>query len=809
MKKTVPQTDGQGPPATLVCDHCGDPCGKDLIQAEDHNFCCHGCQLVFEMLHDNNLADYYQLENRPGISRSTTRSVDYSFLEDLDILEQLIDFRGPDTVRLRLHLPQIHCVSCVWLLENLHKLLPGIQQSRVNFMQRTASIAYDPAQLNLRQIVETLARIGYAPELQLHQLDEQKTSPQARALYYKLGVAGFAFGNIMLLSFPEYLGLEESGFARIFGYLNLLLSLPVVGYCASDYWQSAYWGLRQKHLNIDVPITIGMLALFGRSVFEILTHTGAGYLDSLAGLVFFLLIGKWFQQRTYNHLSFERDYKSYFPIAVQVKREGETIATPLNKLAAGDTIVVKNEELIPADGLLVKGEARIDYSFVTGESEPVRRQAGDRIYAGGKQVGGAIEISLLKDVSQSYLTQLWNDSAFTKVEAPSTKLADQIGRIFTYTILGVALLTLLYWLPQDVGIAINAFTAVLIVACPCAVALSIPFTYGNMLRWLGHASFFLKNVNVIDRMQDIDTIVFDKTGTLTDTQAPQIDFFGSTLDESTTHWIAALAQQSSHPLSRQLASFLATATDTTSENFTEHTGQGISGLVNGHRIRLGSAAFMVEQPTDLPAGTVVCVEIDGQYRGCYRFTQELRQGMPAVLRELGQRHELFLLSGDNAREAARFLPYFGSPAQLRFRQQPQDKLNFIKELQAQGKKVMMIGDGLNDAGALRQSDVGLVVTEDINNFSPACDGILTAENFSYFLRLLRYVKRGRQVVIASYILAAVYNIIGLSFAVTATLAPVVAAILMPLSSITIVIFGVGLSSWFARRLQTRPVTPQR
>jgi len=364
----------------------------------------------------------------------------------------------------------------------------------------------------------------------------------------------------------------------------------------------------------------------------------------------------------------------------------------------------------------------------------------------------------------------------------------------------VALLTLLYWLPQGTGIAVNAFTSVLIIACPCAVALSIPFTYGNMLRWLGRASFYLKNVNVIDRMQNVDTIVFDKTGTLTDTQKPQVDYFGQPLDEQKSAWVASLAQQSTHPLSRQLADHLGAASGYPPTDFSEHTGQGISGLVAGHRIRLGAPDFMVQQPTDIPAGTVVCLEIDGHYQGCFRFTQPLREGMPDLLRKLGLHYELFLLSGDNAREAARFLPYFGAAQQLRFRQQPQDKLNFIKTLQEQGKTVMMVGDGLNDAGALRQSDVGLVVTDDINNFSPACDGILTAANFSRFLQLLRYVQAGRRVVLASYGLAAIYNLIGLSFAVTASLAPVVAAILMPLSSITIVVFGVGLSSWLARGL---------
>lgn len=799
MNLAVPEKKQPSPTAALTCDHCGDPCGIDTVTTEEHHFCCHGCHLVFDLLHQNELGEYYQLEQRPGISQSVRHQVDYSFLDDDSIQEQLVDFANTKQVRLRLHLPQIHCVSCVWLLEHLYKLMPGVLESRVNFMQRTASVVFDPQLVSLKEVVETLARIGYPPELQLHQLEAQQQLPKHRALYYRLGVAGFAFGNIMLLSFPEYLGLEASGYATVFGYLNLLLALPVLLYCAYDYWQSAYWGVRQKHLNIDVPITIGMLALFGRSAFEILTHSEAGYLDSLAGLVFFLLIGKWFQQRTYSHLSFERDYKSYFPIAVTRKMANEDQqATPLQKLAIGDTIIVKNQELIPADGYLLKGDARIDYSFVTGESEAIRVAQGEKIFAGGRQLGSMIEVTVAKAVSQSYLTQLWNDSAFDKAETSSTHLADQIGRIFTIAILLIAAATLLYWLPQDVGKAINAFTAVLIVACPCAVALSIPFTYGNMLRWLSRQDFFLKNINVIDRLHRIDAVVFDKTGTLTDTQKQKLDYHGQPLTDQQKIGIKSLAVASSHPLSRSLAQHLSTVDSLPITDYHETPGAGTSAWVSGLYIKLGSAAF-VNGPTSIK-GTKVGIAINGQFYGCFRVEQRLRSGVENLLERWTKDYDLFLLSGDKAREVERFSRLFGGEHHLHFGQLPKDKLAFIKQLQNQGKHVLMIGDGLNDAGALQQSDVGLVVTENVNNFSPACDGILTAKQLPRLQRLLRYIQQGRWIVIAAYALAAIYNLIGLSYAVTATLSPVVAAILMPLSSITIVVFGTGLSSWLGWRM---------
>lgn len=784
------------------CAHCGNSCAEGAIKRGTHWFCCQGCELVYDLLQANGLDSYYQIEQRPGTSRRGATSADYSFLDDPTLRSQLINYEDDHTVRLNLLLPQIHCSSCIWLLENLYKLLPDVQQVRVNLPHRSAFIAFDPGQLSLRQLVEMLDRIGYPPQLQLAQLTDEHTSTADRGLHYRLGVAGFAFGNIMLLSFPEYFGLEETYFARIFGYLNLLLALPVIFYSASEYWRTAFWGLRQRHLSIDVPITLGILALFGRSAYEILSQTGAGYLDSLAGLVFFLLVGKWFQQRTYDHLSFDRDYTAYFPIAVRVKDQtGGMTTIPLDQLRVGDTIIVRGEELLPADGILLEGKARIDYSFVTGEAEPVSRQVGETLYAGGKQLGGQLSIQITKAVKQSYLTELWNNQAFNEAEATQSQLSDQTGRVFTYAILSIALATFLYWVPQDVGKAVNACTSVLIIACPCAIALAIPFTYGNMLRWLGRASVYLKNISTIEGLQRVDTIVFDKTGTLTNTQASQIQYSGQTLSEAEKSWAKSLAALSSHPLSRGLTDYLSAHPSLEVQEFIEQTGVGLSGVIEGRVIRLGHPDFVGCSALVDQKSSVVGLSIDGVYRGLFNFQQPIRAGVEELFHALQTHYRLSLLSGDNEREAERFTALFGGRQQLHFQQLPQDKLDYIQSLQQQGRKVLMIGDGLNDAGALKQSDVGLVVTEDTNNFTPACDGLLLASQLHRLSDILRYAHWGKRIICGTYTVAILYNLVGLSFAVTASLSPVVAAILMPLSSITIVALGVSCSTILSARLQ--------
>jgi len=784
-----------------ACHHCGEHCEDERIRLEEHIFCCEGCKLVYEILQSNDLCNYYQIEERSGISLKGRKIEEYAYLEDQEVQEKLLDFQDDKVTKVHFHLPQIHCASCVWLLENLYRLHAPIHASKVNFLKRSVSITYGTQETNLRKVVELLASIGYDPSLQLDQMEDKQTKAIDRKLYYQLGLAGFAFGNIMLFSFPEYLGLDSESFSRVFGFLNIALALPVLLYSGRDYLQSAFLSVKNRHLNIDVPIAIGMLTLFGRSLYEILTFTGSGYLDSLAGLVFFLLIGKWFQQNTYHHLSFERDYRSYFPIAVQVKTASKIEQKALNKLQIGDTIIVKNQEIIPTDAYLLKGRANIDYSFVTGESEAIRKQIGEKIYAGGKQIENSIELSVSRKVEQSYLTQLWNHHSFKREESQSTQLANTIGKWFTYSILTIAAATLIYWLPKDLPTAINAFTSVLIIACPCAVALSIPFTYGNILRLLARQNFYLKNVQVIDRLQRITDIVFDKTGTLTNNEQRKVQFVGQKLNANQKRWIKSLAMQSSHPMSRSIANYLENITASEEvQDFEEILGQGIHAIIEGEDIRLGAENFMLDFSNEIgkqQKGTFI--EINHELLGYFKTIPTYRKGWKNILQQLRQRYQLHLLSGDNNQEQKRLTPYFENANNLHFQQSPNDKLQFVEQQQNASKKLLMVGDGLNDAGALQQSDVGIVITENLNNFSPACDAILAAENFHRLPDFLRFARAGKRIVLASYGLAFIYNAIGLSFAVQGLLSPIIAAILMPLSSVTIVVFGMVGSAWVGRQ----------
>ncbi|MBO0331307.1 heavy metal translocating P-type ATPase [[Muricauda] lutisoli] len=790
--------------ADSTCYHCGDECGKSSVKFDDKDFCCNGCKTVYEIFTSNGLSTFYEIEGKAGTTPNEIRQK-YDFLDNQEIVQQLVEFNEEGVQVVGLSIPTIHCSSCIWVLENLNKLHSAITFSQVDFPKKTIRVTYKTEDFSLKALVLLLGSIGYEPYISLEEYNK-KGKKVDRSLIYKLGVAGFAFGNVMLFSFPEYFEVEEfwlDQYKHVFRWLMFAFSIPVVFYAAQDYFISAYKGIRSKLLNIDVPIALGILVLFLRSTVDIVFDLGSGFFDSLTGLVFFLLLGKFFQQKTYAYLSFERDYKSYFPIAVtRLKKNGEEENIQIYNIEVGDRVLIRSHEIIPVDCILIKGTAEIDYSFVTGESDPVLKESGEKLFAGGKQLSGVLEVEVLKSVSQSYLTQLWGNSVFSKDKASQFQtLTDSIGKRFTVAVLSIATVATVFWLIFDPSLALNVFTSVLIIACPCAIALAAPFTLGNMLRIFGKYKFYLKNTNVIERLSKIDTAIFDKTGTLTTNQKDTIHYEGMELTEEETALLKTTLRASNHPLSRSLYDILKSNAIMTLEEFQEHTGKGIEGKYNQHSIKVGSAAYVGKSRSSSITNTAVYVSADEDVKGRFVFKNAYREGMSQIFNELSDDLELGILSGDNDGERSQLQKVLPEKTKMMFDQKPEDKLEYIKNLQEK-HKVLMVGDGLNDAGALAQSDVGLAVSENINVFSPACDGILDASKLRMLPKFIKLSKKSVRIIKMSFLLSLCYNVVGLYFAVTGQLQPVIAAILMPLSSISIVVFTTLTTNYLGKELKT-------
>ncbi len=787
-----------------TCFHCGLDATSNPIRYDNKSFCCNGCKTVYEIFSANDLTCYYDLQVSPGATPKAVAGK-YNFLNNEKIVKQLLEFNHEDTQIVNLYIPHIHCSSCIWVLENLNKLNPAVTSSVVNFGKKAARITYNSDQLTLKDLVILLNTIGYEPYISLE--DYSVGNKQInRSLIYKLGVAGFSFGNVMFLSFPEYFEVGEfwlEQYKHLFRWLMFTFSVPVVLYSAQDYFISAYKGLRSKLLNIDVPIVLGVLVLFIRSTVEIIFDIGSGFFDSLTGLIFFLLLGKFFQQKTYNFLSFERDYKSYFPIGVtKITTDGKEESIQVYDIKKGDRLLIRNEELLPVDCILIKGKANIDYSFVTGESKMISKQSGDKLFAGGKQMDSTIEVDVLKSVEQSYLTQLWSNDVFKKNKTLAfTSLTNKISKNFTVVLLLIACIATTYWLINDTTKALNVFTSVLIIACPCAIALSAPFTFGNLLRLLGKKKCYLKNASVIEHLSKINTIIFDKTGTITSNTGNRIDYEGETLTSQEESLLKSTLRGSNHPLSRSLYNLFNKHNVVTLDRFEEHTGQGIQASYKDESIKVGAAPFVGLKTAKASLNTTVHVSTNNHYKGKFTFYNAYRKGISELFNLLKKDYDLVILSGDNSGEKENLTKLLPTKTKLLFNQKPEDKLEYIKYHQSEGACVLMIGDGLNDAGALAQSDVGIAISENVNIFSPACDAILDASKFNEIYKYLNLSKSAIKIIKWSFILSLIYNSIGLYFAVTGQLAPVIAAILMPLSSISIVVFTTITTNIIGRKLK--------
>ncbi|PKL80802.1 MAG: heavy metal translocating P-type ATPase [Ignavibacteriae bacterium HGW-Ignavibacteriae-4] len=786
----------------LICKHCSSECPDDTISLGENVFCCNGCKTVYEILQDNNLAGFYNMEDGSGALRPDSIDTDeFAFLDNAEITEKLKTYSINGKSKVIFNLPQIHCSACIWLLENLPKLKDGILKSEVNFPNKEIDVIYDETVISIRSVVELLAALGYRPKLDLTSMEGNKSKSPNRSLYIKLGVAGFSFGNLMMLAFPEYLSGGEAiepAIKELINWLNILFIIPLL-YAGSDYLKSAYYGLKTKIFNIDIPISIGIIVLAVRSTVDIVTNSGHGYVDSLGGLLFFLLIGKLFQQKTYNLLSFDRDYKSYFPLSVIRKTNNENEHITLKDIKIGDVLLIRNNEIIPTDSLLESEKAMMDYSFVTGESSPVSITHHEKIYAGGRALGKAIEVLVTEEFDQSYLTKLWNNDAFEKFSKKGiSKMSNMIARNFSIVVMIIGIAAFAFWLPHSTAKAFDVLTAILIIACPCALALTLPFTYGSTMRVFGRNRFFIKTDGIVEFLSNIDSFVFDKTGTLTKATDGGIIYKGKDFEKYKSI-VKAAVSNSTHPISSLINSSISGSSNEEIGSFEELTGKGIIATHKDITIRIGSAKW-IEPKSGTQAENAAVLEINGEVYGAFYNRSEFRDNAFETLEELSKNgYDISIISGDNQKDENNILAKAPKGTKTHFNKLPHEKLDYIAELQGNGANTAMVGDGLNDAGALAKANVGIAIAEKSNNFTPGSDAILLGDELDKLPKFMQMSKSAIKIAYASIGISFIYNTVGISFAASGHLSPVVAAILMPISSISVIVFTVSAVNLIAKR----------
>lgn len=782
-----------------LCYHCGDKIIVKKIVKDEHQFCCNGCLSVYTLLNEHQLTSFYELEKNAGKKPKKIEIYKYLFLDQQEIRKKFVDFEDENLIKISLYLPDIHCSSCIYLLENIQKIKPEISQSIVNFTKKEASFTFNPNKIKLSELAQLLEKIGYEPNFGNRKNTEKKIN---KTFLYKLGIAGFSFGSTMLWSFPEYLGISEDNiyFRNLTSYLSLGVSIPVLFYSASDYFISAYKALKYRSINLDVPIAIGILALYLQSLWSILNNEGPGYIDSFSGFIFFLLIGKWFQNLSYRSLSFERDYTSYFPVAITKIQEEREEIIEIEKLSEKDRILIRNEEIIPCDSILLSESAQIDFSFVTGESNLVKKEKGDFIYAGGKLLGKKIELEVKNKSNRSHLTSLWNELSDNK-NSNTKSYQDKVSIYFLITVISISIISGIAWYFIDPSKITHVVVSVLIVTCPCALALSSPFTLGNIMRLLGRKGLYLKNTQVIERINKTTDIVFDKTGTLTSNKQKLEFLSNSTNFESYFSHIYYAVSSSTHPLSIAIKNYLYENYSIISLepiSFKETIGFGIEAVFKDEKnvlcsFKIGSPKFIgIEFNNSDEVNTFI--SMNDTYLGRVVFSSDFRIGLDKMIPRL-KTYQLHVLTGDHKKDENQIKELFPSNSTILFEQKPLDKLNYIENLEKQGKRVLMIGDGLNDSGALKVANVGIAVSEDSFRFTPSSDAIIDSKSIIILDRLLKISKSSKSVLLICLIFSLFYNVIGLSFAISGNLSPLIAAILMPISSITVVFISTYLVLW--------------
>ncbi len=785
-----------------TCYHCGENLIHHQIQLEEKFFCCQGCKTVYGILNDHELCAYYELNQAPGIQKLYPKNEHkYQYLELPEIAQKIIQYQDDKQCQVNLYIPQIHCSSCLYLLENISNIDPGIISCSVNFEKKEIFFFFDPKLTNLRGVIESLDALGYEPHLSLA---EAKTPIQGfdKIRLYKIGLAGFAFSNIMVFSFADYFAILNQIDPLIkhsLQWASLLLSIPVFFYSASEFFVSSWKALRNKYINIDLPIAFSLLITFSRSIYEIISQTGSGYLDSMTGIVFFMLIGRWLQSRTITSQSFERDYQSFFPIAVTKLANEKYIPTEVSNLKENDVLLIHTQEIIPVDGILSKGKAEIDYSFVNGESLIHPVEIGKLIYAGARQVGSPIEIVVVKPLSQSYLTSLWNKSKQKTGAKIDNTFYDRAGAYFGMAVLMIGLASFVYWWQlQEYQKMWNAITTVFIIACPCILLLAKTYTYGFFLQALNKLKIYLRDADVLSTFEKIQNVVFDKTGTLTETRSHHIRYYGKKLGKEELEMVASLAMSSSHPLSRAILDFIPHDNPKIPEHFKDHKGRGVEAWINDRHIKLGSEEFVGGKITQ-EHSTKVVLKIDHEILGEYIIHNQYRFGIGSMLKKIQSKYSISILSGDNDRESTRLSKILGAESRLLFQQNPAQKQNYIQELQNSEGPVMMIGDGLNDANALKQADLGIAIMNNNNTFTPAADIIMEAKMLKKMDKIMAFASSSKPVVQVIFAFSILYNASGLYFAVQGKLSPLIAAILMPLSSLSILLFSYVVTNYLTKK----------
>jgi P-type Cu2+ transporter len=820
------------PPNNEVsCDHCSLPVPAGLIEAEaELQFCCAGCRAVWQAIHGSGLGNYYKLRASQGIDGEKARITGrgYGEFDDPSFADLHVEELADGTKRTVFLLEGVHCAACVWLIEKFPSIHAGVLEARLDFGRRTAEIRWHPEQAQLSEIAKGLDRLGYPPHPFRGGEEEKQRRVEVRGQLIRIGVAGALAMNCMLLAFALYGGWfhgMDDAFRDFFRWISFGLALLSMAWPGRVFLRGASAAIRTRTAHMDLPIAIGLLAGLLGGAWNTYTGQGEVYFESVTTLVFLLLAGRFLQQRqqrrAYDALAM---LYSLTPGNARLIDGDQIREVSVTSLQAGDQLEIRSGDSVPADGVLADGSGSFDLSLLTGESKPVHLTAGDRVHAGTISRSERVVMAVEQTGAETRLGRLMQlVERHSNRAAPIVHLADKWSGWFVMTVLALAVFNYIYWFQTDPSLALEHTIALLIVACPCALGLATPLSVAAAVGRAAQNGILVKGGDVIERLSHAGLLLLDKTGTLTRGEISVVDYAG---DETAQPKIAALESQSSHPYAKALftafhtdaaESTNATATDATAnsadpasspgaeqfqvEDLEEIQGSGMRATINSATTLLGSMRFMEEQQQKIPSAlnakvdefldralTPILYAQNGSVTAVAGLGDALRDDAKQSLQALKDAGwEIGILSGDHPRVVQAIGAELElDPANCHGAVAPEEKLEWVTRHRSDERPTVMVGDGVNDAAALAAAGVGVAVHGGAEASLAAADVFLAKPGLQPLTQLIHGSARTVKVIKGNLLLSLGYNTLGVALAMNGLLSPALAAILMPVSSLTVI-----------------------
>tara|TARA_R110002095_G_scaffold78106_2_gene67107 strand:- start:46321 stop:48780 length:2460 start_codon:yes stop_codon:yes gene_type:complete len=791
-----------------TCIHCNLPVPTSRQTDEQPWFCCAGCEVAYAILQDMDACLLEELNNSESVSSS---DLSYEEMDHPRFRELYAREVEPGLFRIRFHLEGMHCASCVFVIEKLPNYLPGVISARVNLTNTSVDLIWDSTSVSLSEIARTLDRLGYRPHPPQHNDAEQIFQRENRKYLIRLGIAGACAGNVMLIAFALYAGMFSGMAAEhldLFRWTSAALALVSIAWPGHVFFRGAFSAIKTRSPHIDLPVALGITIGGIAGLINSIRGTGEVYFDSLTVLIFLLLVGRYIQFRQQHRaLSQLSLLKSITPRSARLISHDEILTVPIEVLKTGDQIEVRAGDVIPADGVVYFGDSAVDESILTGESRPRIIQNGAQVTAGTINLTSPLRMEIESVGENTRMGRLMNLVELgVSSKLPLLELANRIAGIFVLTVIVLAIVCLGIWWSSGVKIAVSNSISLLIVTCPCALGLATPLALAVAQGKAAKRAILINSGDVIERLSKPGFLWLDKTGTLTYGKMQVHEWYG---DRSLFPQIRALEKQVVHPIASALTLFIDQQIGTeeqdchTLQDIDYSPGLGIRGEVDGSQLAIGSEAYITEQKWQIPTEfqkkiaecrqqglTAVLVVADEELLVVLGIGDDLRPDASATIQKLqSDGWTVGILSGDHPEIVTPIASRLNiDPELVHAAVRPEEKLKIIQDSTSRGITVM-VGDGVNDSAALAAASVGIAVHGGAEASLQAAAVYLNRPGLAPLKELIDGARMTNHVIYRNLLMSLVYNVIAAGLAIGGLINPLIAAVLMPISSLTVLILS--------------------